>query len=247
MSTETVFSLLIEMYDQILLERYVAGGAAFDGLDGQEGARERAAVEAGELYQMFLDNQSTFRFEYETAAVSAQGTGEAELDGHGRSQQAGDDAQGQSEVQSAARVHHGYHRQNHYRVPAETVDCVTDLCGEIRPHHGRQDEQRQKESGDDHSGKAEIMNEFRDFAFQSGTGCIICIFSHAVSPLFNLTDHQQAEFFRRFGSRQDSSYLTARNNGDAVTGCPQFLKLGRNHHYRDAVFPVKLLEGVQNQ
>ena len=34
MSTETVFSLLIEMYDQILLERYVAGGAAFDGLDG---------------------------------------------------------------------------------------------------------------------------------------------------------------------------------------------------------------------
>lgn len=77
MSTETVFSLLIEMYDQILLERYVAGGAAFDGLDGQEGARERAAVEAGELYQMFLDNQSTFHFEYETAAVSAQGASEA--------------------------------------------------------------------------------------------------------------------------------------------------------------------------
>ncbi|MBS6951959.1 MAG: hypothetical protein KH230_01865 [Enterocloster asparagiformis] len=72
MSTETVFSLLIEMYDRILLEQYVAEGEAFAGLDAKEGARELAAQEAGRLYQMFLDNQSTFHFEYETAAVNAQ-------------------------------------------------------------------------------------------------------------------------------------------------------------------------------
>lgn len=72
MSTETVFSLMIEMYDRILLEQYVVEGQAFAGLDAEAGARERAAREAGQLYQMFLDNQSTFHFEYETVAVNAQ-------------------------------------------------------------------------------------------------------------------------------------------------------------------------------
>lgn len=74
LSTETVFSLMIEIYDRILLERYVAENPLL--AEAGEEIRTRAAAEAGRLYQMFLDNGSTFHFEYEVVPVD--GTADVE-------------------------------------------------------------------------------------------------------------------------------------------------------------------------
>ena len=63
---ETVFSLMIEIYDRILLERYVAenpfrGGGGGDQNPGGRGGRA--------FVPDVLDNGSTFHFEYEVVPV----------------------------------------------------------------------------------------------------------------------------------------------------------------------------------
>lgn len=65
LSTETVFAALMEIYDRELLTGYVAKESLFDSL-GAPGsqAREESAMEAGALYDKWLGNRSTFRFEY---------------------------------------------------------------------------------------------------------------------------------------------------------------------------------------
>lgn len=65
LSTETVFAALMEIYDRDLLTAYVAEESLFDSL-GAPGSRDReqSALEAGALYDKWLDNGSTFRFEY---------------------------------------------------------------------------------------------------------------------------------------------------------------------------------------
>lgn len=66
LSTETVFGALMELYDRELLTSYVAEDELFESL-GEAGSQSRseAAKKAGELYGTWLDNGSTFRFEYE--------------------------------------------------------------------------------------------------------------------------------------------------------------------------------------
>lgn len=65
LSTETVFAALMELYDRELLTAYVARESLFDplGIPGSSG-REQASGQAGELYDKWLGNGSTFRFEY---------------------------------------------------------------------------------------------------------------------------------------------------------------------------------------
>lgn len=65
LSTETVFAALMEIYDRELLMDYVAGESLFDVLGAPGSAdREQAAEQSGALYDKWLDNGSTFRFEY---------------------------------------------------------------------------------------------------------------------------------------------------------------------------------------
>lgn len=67
LSTEVVFSALMELYDRELFVNYVEHGPVFDEI-APEGdlKREIAAAEAGALYETWLHNGSTFRFSAET-------------------------------------------------------------------------------------------------------------------------------------------------------------------------------------
>lgn len=66
LSTETVFAALAQQYDRELLVDYAASGTIFEEL-GAAGTAKRAeaAQEAGKLYDKWLNNGSTFHFEYE--------------------------------------------------------------------------------------------------------------------------------------------------------------------------------------
>lgn len=65
LSTETVFAALMELYDKELLMDYAGDGEAFQSL-GEPGSPERqeARQKAGELYEKWTENGSTFRFVY---------------------------------------------------------------------------------------------------------------------------------------------------------------------------------------
>ncbi len=58
LSTRRVFSLMIEIYDRILLERYVAENPLL--AEAGEEIRTQAAAEAGRLYQMFWTTAARF-------------------------------------------------------------------------------------------------------------------------------------------------------------------------------------------
>ena len=66
LSTETVFAALMKIYDGKLLADYVAENELFAPLGAPGGeAREEAAVQVRELYEKWLGNGSTFRFQYQ--------------------------------------------------------------------------------------------------------------------------------------------------------------------------------------
>lgn len=72
LSTEVVFSVLMELYDRTLLQDYVRSDELFDSLGEPDGeARSELSAQAGSLYDKWLTNDSTFRFEYESVARSA--------------------------------------------------------------------------------------------------------------------------------------------------------------------------------
>lgn len=72
LSTEVVFSVMMELYNKDLLEDYVAKGELFDAI-GETGSpkRDAATKKAGELYDTWLGSGATFRFEY--ASLDTQG------------------------------------------------------------------------------------------------------------------------------------------------------------------------------
>lgn len=67
LSTEVVFSVMMELYDKDLLEQYVRDGELF-ATAGAAGSpeREAAARKAGERYDAWLASGATFHFEYAT-------------------------------------------------------------------------------------------------------------------------------------------------------------------------------------
>lgn len=68
LSTEVVFSVMMELYDRDLLEAYVRDNGLFTA--GQESGRmaqENAAKTAGGLYDIWLGSGATFHFEYAQA------------------------------------------------------------------------------------------------------------------------------------------------------------------------------------
>ncbi len=71
LSTETVFSVLMENYDRMLLTEYVAEDQLFEPLDLQD-RRTGAAEEAGKLYDEYQDNGSTFSFDYKVMAAAGK-------------------------------------------------------------------------------------------------------------------------------------------------------------------------------
>ena len=80
-------------------------------------------------------------------------------------------------------MHHRHHCQYQDRIPAETVNCIGYLCGKIRSDDWRQNEERQKESGNDQPRQTEVVNQFLDFRLLPNIYCTIFYFFHAVSPL----------------------------------------------------------------
>lgn len=76
LSTEVVFSVMMELYDRNLLEDYVEHGELFDAI-GEAGSplRTEAAKKSGELYDAWMDSGRTFHFEY--ASLDAQGDAKA--------------------------------------------------------------------------------------------------------------------------------------------------------------------------
>lgn len=71
LSTETVFSVLMEHYDRMLLTEYVEEDQLFAPLDAQD-QRAGAAEEAGKLYDEYQNNGSTFSFDYKVMAASGK-------------------------------------------------------------------------------------------------------------------------------------------------------------------------------
>lgn len=78
LSTETVFAALMEIYNKALLQDYVVEELfkALENMPGNGGSsnpepgsmlsRDQAAKQSGELYDKWLNNGSTFHFEYES-------------------------------------------------------------------------------------------------------------------------------------------------------------------------------------
>lgn len=77
LSTEVVFSVMMELYNRNLLEDYVERGELFEAA-GASGSPERteAAEKAGALYDAWIGSGKTFHFEY--ASPDSQGNAEAD-------------------------------------------------------------------------------------------------------------------------------------------------------------------------
>lgn len=77
LSTEVVFSVMMELYDRNLLVDYVEKGELFETV-GEPGSAERikAAEKAGDLYDSWIDSGKTFHFEY--ASPDSQGNAVAD-------------------------------------------------------------------------------------------------------------------------------------------------------------------------
>ena len=76
LSSETVFAGLFEVYGRELLREYSQSGEAFEGETVPEGStealfEEQRWQELEALYETYLENGSTFAFEYETANGAA--------------------------------------------------------------------------------------------------------------------------------------------------------------------------------
>ena len=65
LSAEVVFSMLMARYDKELFQNYVENGEALLPLSGEESTQALRA-ESGALYDAWMENGGTFRFEYET-------------------------------------------------------------------------------------------------------------------------------------------------------------------------------------
>jgi len=70
LSAEVVFSMLMARYDKELFQNYVENGEALLPLSGQESTQALLA-ESGALYDAWMENGGTFRFEYETVGETA--------------------------------------------------------------------------------------------------------------------------------------------------------------------------------
>lgn len=174
----------------------------------------------------------------------AHGAGKAELDGQRGAQQAGHDAQRQAEVQAAAGMDHGNHGQHQNGVPAEAVDGIGDLGGQIGAHDRGGDKQQQQEARDDDAGSPKLSISCRNFVLLPR---LVVTFLPILSSLLHLTDHQHAEFLGAMVSRQDTGDLAAGDDGDPVTDLTQLFQLGGDHHHGDAALAVELLQGLQHQ
>lgn len=76
LSTEVVFSVLMEVYDGELLTEYVRDSEIFAGVAAAGSAeREALAAQAAELYEVWLHNGSTFRFVSDTGSQAQSGVG----------------------------------------------------------------------------------------------------------------------------------------------------------------------------
>ena len=82
-----------------------------------------------------------------------------------RAQQSGDNPQRQAEIESAARMDHRHHREHQHGVPAEAVDGVGNLAGEVGADKGRHDKEHQQEPGDNQPGQAELVDQLLQPAF----------------------------------------------------------------------------------
>lgn len=75
LSTEVVFSVMMELYDKDLLQDYVADGNVFENM-GEIGspARTEAVEKAGEFYENWINSGRTFHFEYASPNTRKDGT-----------------------------------------------------------------------------------------------------------------------------------------------------------------------------
>ena len=73
---------------------------------------------------------------------------------------------------------HGNHGQHQNGVPAEAVDGIGDLGGQIGAHDRGGDKQQQQEARDDDAGQSEIIDQLPEFRLVAKT----CgyIFAHLV-------------------------------------------------------------------
>ena len=94
-----------------------------------------------------------------------KGTCEAKLDGERGAEKSGNNSQRKSEVQSAAGVNHGYYSQYQNTVPAETVNDIGDLCRQICSDKRCHDQQKEQETCDDQTGKAETLKSSLELIF----------------------------------------------------------------------------------
>lgn len=73
LSSEVVFAELVRLYDRELFVSYAAESDVFDEVLQHGISRETIRTQADELYRKWSENESTFRFVYETAGGSGEG------------------------------------------------------------------------------------------------------------------------------------------------------------------------------
>ena len=67
--------------------------------------------------------------------------------------------------------------------PECTIGTIASTRTAVRSDDWRQNEERQKESGNDQPRQTEVVNQFLDFRLLPNIYCTIFYFFHAVSPL----------------------------------------------------------------
>lgn len=80
-------------------------------------------------------------------------------------QQAGQNPQGDAEVQAASGLDHGDHGQHQNSIPAEAVDYVADLHPQVGAHNGGHNKQQQHKPGDNQPGRSKAFDHALDAAF----------------------------------------------------------------------------------
>jgi hypothetical protein len=80
----------------------------------------------------------------------------------GGAEEAGNDADGQAEIQPAPRLDHRHHGKNEQAVLPEAVQDVAERGVDPNPHDGRRDEEQDEEDENDDAGPAEIGDQLPD-------------------------------------------------------------------------------------
>ena len=223
---------------------------AYKKWGSKEAVEEKGIQELMRIYVKFhdeaekapeLDDEARLWFvKMQDGDEEAGGSGKAQLDGQGAAQQAGQNPQGDAEVQAASGLDHGDHGQHQNSIQLRRLITLPICILRSAPTMGAI-------INSSSTNPAIISRGVPKRSIMLWMPLFLSNVLPMMSSLYHLADHQCAKFLRGLARRQNSGNLASRDNGDSVTGLAQLLQLGGDDHHGDAVLPVEPFQRIQHQ